>query len=377
MHKFSRSPGRSSVAVALLFALLLTAGRGFAQPVETKKSFQQDLRGLSAMPENMRTVGAGVRWESAGARVTAAAGHDRLPTAGVSASFQIKGDFEITASFEILKAETPADGYGVGVSIYAAIDTDTQHSVSLARRVMPNGNNVFVSDRMQPGADQPGHFVKVMPAKANTGKLRIQRIGTNVRFLVADGSDGEFVPILQTPTGGGEKTEFVQFGSSELRFVQIGADAGTSQAGFDVRFFDFAVRAEDLPGLTQATKPGAAPPSSGQFFQPAPSPPASNNQTLLYVFVGLGIVLAGGGGAGTWFFMRRQKSKPAETPKPQAAPKTKKVDEPIPIACEHCDKKLRVKPVFAGKRIKCTQCGKPIQVPAIPESHSVKEPRAK
>jgi DNA-directed RNA polymerase subunit RPC12/RpoP len=42
--------------------------------------------------------------------------------------------------------------------------------------------------------------------------------------------------------------------------------------------------------------------------------------------------------------------------------------EPPPfllVSCAACGKKLTVKSVFAGKKGKCPQCGKPVQVPAI------------
>ncbi len=35
---------------------------------------------------------------------------------------RLKGDFEITASDEILKADQPTEGYGVGVSMFVAIE---------------------------------------------------------------------------------------------------------------------------------------------------------------------------------------------------------------------------------------------------------------
>ena len=96
-------------------------------------------------------MGVGVQWEPLGARITLPPGQ----SAGVAPSFTVQGDFEITTSYEILKSATPATGYGVGVSLYAAIDPDTNDAVSLARRTMPDGRTLFVSNRMTPAPGRP------------------------------------------------------------------------------------------------------------------------------------------------------------------------------------------------------------------------------
>ncbi len=175
----------------------------------------------------------------------------KLATTGVAAKFQIKGDFEITASYEILKAEQPTEGYGVGGSIYVAIDPDAGDAISLARRIGLKGKTNFLSDRMTPipGQGRLNHFTRPMAPKAPTGKLRIQRVGSAVRFLAAEADSAEFVPIVQDRKANRIETEF---GPADIRHFQIDGDAGNSEAALDMRWLDLTVEAEELPGLIAA-----------------------------------------------------------------------------------------------------------------------------
>src|SRR5262249_51646358 len=47
---------------------------------------------------------------------------------------------------------------------------------------------------------------------------------------------------------------------------------------------------------------------------------------------------------------------------------------PIPLQCEKCDKQLRVKDEFAGKKLKCPGCGTMLKIPALPEPEEVEVP---
>ena len=163
---------------------------------ELKAKFYQDFLCGDPNNPNLRPVrDANFRWEAGGARVTMPAGAGVQPTAGVAANFKIKGDFEITASYEVLKAEKPTEGYGVGVSLFVAIDPDALDAVSLARRVGIKGGIYFFSDRMKGNDD---HKMATRPSKAPVGKLRVKRVGAMVRFYVAEGKAPNSCPSSRT-----------------------------------------------------------------------------------------------------------------------------------------------------------------------------------
>jgi predicted Zn finger-like uncharacterized protein len=338
-----------------------SAGADLKPPI-LKVKFHQDFRGGDPNNPNLRFVRDGhIGWEPEGARITMPSGQGKIPTTGVAAQFRIKGDFEITTTFEILKAEKPTEGYGVGVSIYAAIDSDAGNAVSLARRVGNKGGVNFLSDRMtpNPAKGQPDHYVRTKPSKASIGKLRVQRAGSMVRFLYSDGEKADFAPIYQD----NKKCLEIEFGAGEIRYFQIGGDAGDSEAALDARLLDLTVEAEELPGLAEAPK--AVTPVQPPNPQGAPAPGASANgfpmlgivgasASVLAVVVGLGIYLLRrrvGAGAATGAAAKVDASPAA------AAAAT------ISFACPECGSKLVVKAGAAGRRLKCPRCSHVVVVP--------------
>ena len=104
----------------------------------------------------------GVRWDPAGVHITIS-GEDATARGGLATNFAVQGDFEITVSYEIVRADKPAKGYGSGVSVYAALDPKKNDAVALARRIMPHGGRtVFVSNRMVPVNNRLTHHAMTM-----------------------------------------------------------------------------------------------------------------------------------------------------------------------------------------------------------------------
>ena len=337
----------------------LAPGRAGADAVQPglKSRFQQDLRTSELNNANLKPIGETMRYEAVGARVTLPGGQGQMQTTGLATLFQVHGDFEITLSYEVLKADRPKTGYGVGVSIYAAIDTDTSDAVSLARRVVPRGEAVFMSDRMTPDEGQAKHKIATRPSTASAGKLRLHRAGSKLRFLVTEENRPEF-----------DTVDEVEFGTADVRWLQIAGDAGGSESGLDLRLLDLSVAAEDLPGLAAA--PAEAPAqSSPPKPLPAPkqpSPPAPRKADgwgwlAAAVIAGLGI--ASSLAVGAWLFVRRSRrpgKRAAGTPGDRRA-----VASPVSFACSGCGKKLKAGADLAGKKVKCPGCGHAAVVPAI------------
>ena len=339
-----------------------------------KVKFHQDFRGGDPKNPNLRFVrDQNIKWEPEGARITMPAGQGKIPTTGVAANFGIKGDFQITTSYEILQAEQPTQGYGVGVSLYAAIDPEAGDAVSLARRVGTKGGINYLSDRMTPKPAGGGmdHYTRTRQSKAPIGKLRIQRVGAMVRFLCADGDSPDFVPVFQD----GKKRIETPFGAADIRYFQIGADAGDSEAALDVRLLDLTVEAEEFPGFVEAAK--RAPPAwvlnaKGPGEQTADSP----RWISVTLILGASVVVLLMVGVGVWFLLRRRGH--AKTPAAAAI----KVKKPFPqgagaviaFACPDCGKKRKVRAEAAGKKLKCPQCGSVAPVPRADAVQVDREP---
>ncbi len=228
--------------LALWFAA--TAGPEGAPP-QWKTRFYQDLRAADKKHPHLKAIGEiPLVYDAEGVRVSVPTGTKTPPTVGLATKdWQIHGDFEITLGYEILKADRPhPPSYGAGVSIYAAINTDTQDSVSLARRVMTDGSVKFVSDRMSPKPG-PEHKTAEKASIAKSGRLRIRRAGARILFLVAEGDRADFTTIAEE-----------EFGTADIRWMQVGGDAGVSDTAVDFRLIDLTVTAEDLPGLPDGMK---------------------------------------------------------------------------------------------------------------------------
>jgi hypothetical protein len=279
------------LALLLLAALGLgldfwLAGNAAGTPGELKARFYQDLRTAEVDNPLLRQMDEGLRWGPAGARVFLS-GDNPWARGALATTFEVQGDFEITVSYEIDHADRPLTGYGNGVYLYAALDPSTDDAVSLARRILPNGRTVFVSNRMRPINGRKDHNVKAVPSTATTGKLRLVRSGSKVRCLAAEGDDPEFVQVDE-----------VEFGTDEVRIVQWGGNTGGGNNALDARFLDITIRAEQLPGYEQAEEPPGRLRSA--------------------VRLSLGIVLALGVVLGVWLYLRRNRRSSGENERAQA-----------------------------------------------------------
>src|SRR5687768_10713742 len=104
---------------ALLLAALFTVG----QADEYVQDFHHDFRD-ARLPDELGRQGSGgvMRIENEGLRITLPKDRQRLGQVGVFTNFPIKGNFEITAAYEILHADQPTDGWGVGATLYLLVD---------------------------------------------------------------------------------------------------------------------------------------------------------------------------------------------------------------------------------------------------------------
>jgi serine protease Do len=156
------------------------------------------------------------------------------------AHFLIRGDFEANVSFEIVKANPPKAGSWLGPALYARTDPYGREAVSLAQRNLPDGKRLFVSERLQMvHGKRVSTTISSVGATSVTGRLRLERQGTRLRFRASDGHDGEFVTV-------GE----VEFGRADVHSISLGMVRGESNGELELRLLDFRVRAEALPGLT-------------------------------------------------------------------------------------------------------------------------------
>jgi serine protease Do len=78
---------------------------------------------------------------------------------------------------------------------------------------------------------------------AVTGQLRLERKGTLVRCRIREGDRAAFVTVAE-----------VEMGRADIGSIFMGGTTGGSESGLDMRLREFTVRAESLPGLSDAPK---------------------------------------------------------------------------------------------------------------------------
>jgi serine protease Do len=149
---------------------------------------------------------------------------------GVHILFSLRGDFEVTLSYEVLRADQPTKGDGAG-PILSAPNLDGTRALSLARRFLPDGKALFVA--------KWGSSSKTMPSTATAGKLRLERTGNVLRFRARDGNQRDYVTVAET-----------EFGKADIPAITIASGTGGSDTALDVRFLDLRMRAEVLPGYS-------------------------------------------------------------------------------------------------------------------------------
>jgi hypothetical protein len=103
--------------------------------------FHQDFRGGKYDYKALKLVGGDaqqlVRPERGGLRIRIPPGLDKPAAVGVAPRFRIHGDFEITAAYTIIKADTPVRGYGVAVALWTETDTPDTEAVTIERGIIP------------------------------------------------------------------------------------------------------------------------------------------------------------------------------------------------------------------------------------------------
>lgn len=193
---------------------------------------------------------------------------------GFTTKCLVKGDFEITASYEILELAEPDAGYGVGPGIHIVTTSKSEHVATLSRRKRVKEGDVYVAYAAWwldvRGRDrEPKQQVRLFDTKVDSGKLRLVRSGKMLRYLVADEENEVFRLLHQ-----------IEFTDADLEQVRILIDRSGAQSTATVLWKDFTLRAEEISDLPRR--------SSGRGL-------------LLWAMVGLVGVAAA---FGTWYWQR-------------------------------------------------------------------------
>ncbi len=194
---------------------------------------------------------------------------------GLETLFGLQGDFEITATFDNFKAETPASGPGVGPGMY--IKAANGAHVLFSRVVQAKDAQVLKMDWFNNGITQ------VSPCTDTAGKLRCRRLGSVLDLMWAAGSQGEdFKTVFQC-----------QFGDSPILLTQLNVGTGGMPCDQEVRVLDWRFAGQREP--TGNVDPAAGNPANADLVRDAPKGSLAWALTIgLLITVTLAV--------GLWFF---------------------------------------------------------------------------
>ena len=239
----SSLPSRSWRAVALMsvLPLLLVAAPAFGvalwltatatpnqEAPDVPSLFRQDFRGRKVdeqfwkyTPENAADM---MREEPEGLRISLPPAKTNVAV-GILPRFPVKGDCELTLSYELLPGKKPSRGRGVGVSLYVKTEL-TSDAISLSHFRRSN-DMIYKFTRTTTNAqgkrDSAGNAVD---ADATSGRLRLTRRGQTIHCLVAAKESDEFMEL-----------ESFEVRNENLSYIRLGAE-NLAAGGRITRFVD-------------------------------------------------------------------------------------------------------------------------------------------
>jgi hypothetical protein len=154
----------------------------------------------------------------------------------VATKFGIRGDFEITATFEVLSRLRPDVGYGMGADMLIKPPGAWDKFASISR-FSKTGDTVFSMVHKDKVGEKEKWNAKLHPTQATSGRLRLVRVGPTLHYQLAEGDAKIFHEMFVS-----------EYGAEDLEFVRLSATTGGSKKAVDLLWKDLSVRAEELPG---------------------------------------------------------------------------------------------------------------------------------
>lgn len=201
----------------------------------------------------------------------------KLSAVGVSPRFQIRGDFEITASFEVPSWKKPETGYGMGPSLYLRIHDEKESAVMIGRLLRPKDKHVFSTALSTTLDSKRNYDVKMYDTKADSGKLKLVREAGQLKFFISEGSSNQFRELRE-----------VKLGIDDVDLLRLGVQQSDIKTPVQVVWKDLTIKAEAFPNHPEDKVKGA------QYHVPRYNPAPQPERIPLYwsFIAGMALILA-------------------------------------------------------------------------------------
>ena len=205
-----KHPNGSRVWRPGVSALLLLPNGLFAQPKYALEIYQY-FRGNQPLLPEFRKMGKDfddfAKSEDEGLRITLPGTLPKARWVELGAAFIVSGDFEITATYQLLTAEKATRGYGVAQRQQQR--RRAQKVAWVGRMVRPNDGSIYVSE----WSNKPikGFQSNKRATSAKSGQLRLVRQGAKITSLASEAPGQEFIKIDELATFGIDDMERLRF----------------------------------------------------------------------------------------------------------------------------------------------------------------------
>jgi serine/threonine-protein kinase len=319
------------LATALVTSLVQGATAG------TEHEFYHDFRG-QPIPETFKLFGEPegklLRVEPEGLRITIPNSYIH-PYGGVGllSNFGIRGDFELTTTVEILHADVPDVGWGVGAGVRVQLPVPDGGGATVARILRPGAGPVVFWDIAVkvPEGQNPNFEKGMVPSTDRVVRLRLKRTGTSLSYAWAPGMEG----------GDFQDIQRCEVTTDDVQSVRLSALTGRQPYNVDARFIDLRIRSAGVVAATFHWRIWIA--------------------AAIFVLV-LASCICG-------LLHARHKRRREETASSPLEPGTEAAPAPavhgISFNCTACGRKLRAREGLIGKKIKCPHCGAVARVPDV------------
>jgi len=179
--------------------------------------------------------------EDGGLRLTLPAANGPAQPVGVMLRHPVRGDFELQATFEILRADRPRRGFGSGVTLYFFMDNDEWDGVWFGKMSEKmRGPVLATGHRIQRREERINKFTNSVDTDEANGlvRLRVVRRGPEFEMFAAEGDATEFWHV-----------QTLQVSDADVPIVRFAADpVWQSDVVLDVRLVEFTISAEEFVG---------------------------------------------------------------------------------------------------------------------------------
>ncbi len=164
---------------------------------------------------------------------------------GVSPRFKLRGDFEITAAFTVLKSSQPADGFGTGAVIQLSTNSPGPASAVFGRLCRKDGGQVISTYAATGAGEERKPVTRMFPYKGSSFRFRISRVGSTLTFYVAEPKSDKFRKLFST-----------DFDTAEVNLLRLGMQQSHADANVEVVWHDLRIDADELVGLPDTLAAG-------------------------------------------------------------------------------------------------------------------------